>query len=220
VISAAAFGSPRGIGQCQNADWACVGRYCQANADLTARTASPKVVFIGDSITEGWAYQPSFAADITRIGRGIGGQTAAQMLVRFRSDVIKLKPAGVHIMAGTNDVAEVAGVETDSEIEGYIASMVELAQANDIKVVLASIPPMDFPWNPELNRASRIKSLNEWLKEYAAKRGVVYVDYWSVLATPQGAMKEDFSRDGVHPNAAGYAAMESLATEAIKRAIR
>jgi lysophospholipase L1-like esterase len=209
------------IGQGENGDWAYVGRYRGANADLTARHPRPQVVFIGDSITEAWAHQPSFAADATRVGRGIGGQTAPQMLVRFRSDVINLKPAVVHIMAGTNDVAEITGVETDSEIEGYIASMVELARKHRIRVVLASIPPaMDFPWHSGLNPAPRIKTLNEWLKGYAAKRGVVYVDYWPVLATPLGAMKKEFSRDGVHPSAAGYAAMEPLATEAIKRATR
>jgi lysophospholipase L1-like esterase len=143
------------------------------------------------------------------------------MLVRFRSDVIALKPALVHIMAGTNDVAHNTGPETPEEIEGYIRSMVELALANRIKVVLASIPPAkEFFWHRGLEPAAQIRALNSWLREYAASRGLAYIDYWSVLATTDGAMKLEYSADGVHPNAAGYEAMRPLAAAAIERALK
>jgi lysophospholipase L1-like esterase len=205
----------------QTGDWACIGRYRKADADLVARHVNVQTVFIGDSITAGWARQPSFRGDASRLGRGISGQTAAQMLVRFRSDVINLKPDVVHIMAGTNDVGEVNGMETDDDIEGYIASMVELAQAHGIKVILASIPPVaDFHWHPGLNPAPRIKNLNQWLQHYAGRKNIVYADYWSALATPLGGMRPEFSKDGVHPNLAGYSAMEPLLAAAIKRALQ
>ena len=127
------------VGQGVNGDWAYVERYRAANQPLIANSAPKRVVFMGDSITEGWALQPFIKDNRNFVGRGISGQTAPQMLVRFRSDVIALKPAIVHIMAGTNDVAQNTGPETPQETEGYIKSMVELALANKIKVVLASI---------------------------------------------------------------------------------
>ena len=164
--------------------------------------------------------QPFMKNERRFVNRGVSGQTAPQMLARFQADVIDLKPAMVHIMAGTNDVAENDGPETDAEIESAIAGMVELARANGIEVVLASIPPAaDFPWRPGLNPAPRIKRLNAWIKEFAAQRDLVYVDYWSLMATPEGAMKPEFAPDGVHPNAAGYAAMESLAAAALERCL-
>jgi lysophospholipase L1-like esterase len=209
------------VGQGVNGDWANIGRYRDANQSLMVVAAPKRVVFMGDSITEGWAPQPFIKDNANYIGRGISGQTAPQMLVRFRSDVIALRPAIVHIMAGTNDVAQNTGPETPAEIEGYIRSMVELALANKIKVVLASIPPAkEFFWHRGLQPASQIRALNDWLRQYAASRGLAYVDYWSVLATTDGAMKPEYSPDGVHPNAAGYEAMRPLATAAIERALR
>ena len=179
-----------------------------------------RTVFIGDSITQAWSDQPFIKNNPAFVGRGISGQTAPQMLVRFQPDVIALKPAVVHIMVGTNDVAQNTGPETDLEIEGYVTSMVEVARANGIKVVLASIPPAaDFPWRRGLNPTPRIKRLNDWAKKFAARNAVSYVDYWTVLATPEGAMKAQFSPDGVHPNAEGYTAMQPLAKAAIDRAL-
>jgi lysophospholipase L1-like esterase len=176
---------------------------------------------MGDSITEGWAGQTLFKDNRDFVGRGISGQTSPQMLVRFRSDVIALKPAVVHIMAGTNDVAQNMGPETPDEIFGYITSMAELARAGKIKVVLASIPPAkDFPWRRGLNPAPQIRALNGRLKDYAARHGIVYVDYWDVLAAPDGAPKPEYAPDGVHPNAAGYEAMRPLADSAIKQALK
>jgi len=202
-------------------DWAYVGRYRDANRPLIAESAPRRVVFMGDSITEGWARQPFIKDNPDYVGRGISGQTAPQMLIRFRSDVIALKPAIVHIMAGTNDVARNTGPETPGEIEGYLSSMVELALASNIKVILASIPPAkDFYWHRGLEPAAQIRTLNGWLREYAASRGLAFVDYWAVLATTDGAMKQEYSADGVHPNAAGYDAMRPLAKAAIEEALR
>jgi lysophospholipase L1-like esterase len=135
--------------------------------------------------------------------------------------VINLKPRVVHIMVGTNDIAEVTGRETDDEIEGYISSMVELAQLHSIKVVLASIPPAaDFFWHTGLTPAPRIRALNNWLNTYATQQKLTYVDYWSVLSAADGGMKRDFSDDGVHPNVNGYRAMEPLAQVAITKALQ
>lgn len=213
------FAALAGAADRSDQDWARLSFYREANAQL-GPASRPRVVFIGDSITEGWAGQPSFKNNPDFVGRGIGGQTLPQMLVRFRADAIELKPAVVHIMGGTNDVAENTGPESDAEIQGYVTSMVELARANGIKVVLASIPPAsDFPWRRGLNPAPRIERLNAWSRDYAERQGLVYVDYASVLATSDGGMKPEFSGDGVHPNAAGYAAMEPLASAAIRESL-
>ena len=201
-------------------DWAGVARYRDANHALV-KTDPRRVVFIGDSITEGWANQRFIADNPHFVGRGISSQTAPQMLVRFRFDVVALKPAVVHIMAGTNDVARNSGPETDDEILGYIVSMVDLAHAKGIKVIIASIPPtVDFPWRRGLGPAPTITALNVRLKAYAASHRCIYADYWSVLADARGGMKPQYSGDGVHPNAAGYEAMRPVAQAAIAQAIR
>ena len=209
------------VSQGENGGWACIDRYRNANAELIRAGIRPNVVFIGDSITEFWAKQPDFTRDSARVGRGISGQSSPQILVRFRTDVINLKPRVVHIMVGTNDIAAATGRETDEEIEGYISNMVELAQLHGIKVVLASIPPAaDFFWHTGLNPAPRIRALNTWLKTYAMEQKLTYADYWSVLSAPDGGMKRDFSDDGVHPNVNGYRAMEPLAEAAITKALQ
>jgi lysophospholipase L1-like esterase len=205
-------------GEGPNGDWAFLKRYQAQNATLTSDSA--RVVFLGDSITEAWAREPMISGNRHFVGRGIGGQTSEQMLVRFRSDVIDLRPALVHIMAGTNDVAQNQGPESDAEIEGAIQSMVQLALANHIRVLLASIPPTaDFPWRPGLDPSPRIRRLNAWLQSYAREAGVNYVDYWPVLATDLGAMRPGLSSDGVHPTAAGYAAMRATAESAVRTAL-
>lgn len=207
------------VGQGSDGDWAFVAKYRAVNAALPTAD-KPRIVFMGDSITQGWAAQPFLKDDPSHVGRGISGQTAQQMLVRFHSDVIDLKPAVVHIMAGTNDVAGNTGPETDREIQGYVSAMVELAKAHGIRVVLASIPPASaFPWKPGVAPADRIRSLNAWLRRYAAAQGATYVDYWSALAAPDGGMKAEYARDGVHPTAEGYAAMRPLAEAAFARAL-
>ena len=200
-------------------DWANLARYRDANLTLVQPDPT-RVVFMGDSITEGWAAQPFIRDDPHFVGRGISGQTAPQMLVRFRSDVLTLKPAVVHIMAGTNDIAQNSGPETAAEMLGYIVSMAELARANRINVVIASVPPAaDFPWHPGLDPAPKIKALNDRLKQYATNHGCVYADYWTVLAASNDGMKSQYSGDGVHPNAAGYDAMRPVAKAAIARAL-
>lgn len=201
-------------------DWANLERYRQANQSLRPYDSS-RVVFIGDSITEGWDSQPFLHSNSHFVDRGISGQTAPQMLLRFRSDAVALKPQIVHIMAGTNDIAGNTGPETEEEIFGYIVSMVQLAKANHIKVILASIPPAaDFPWRRGLDPAPKIKSLNARLKAYAIGHKLAYADYWDALASSDDGMKAQYSDDGVHPNARGYDTMRPITEAAIAQAMR
>lgn len=169
-------------------------------------------MFFGDSITENWVLgDPDLFGDEV-VGRGIGGQTTAQMLVRFRSDVIALRPRVVQIMAGTNDIAGNRGPTSERDFQANIMSMVELARAHRIRVVLASLPPATrFFWRPEVEPGPRIARLNAWLRDYARREGLEYKDYHALLATSEGAMRPGFSLDGVHPNRAGYAAVHVLA---------
>lgn len=201
-------------------DWANVGRYRDANAAL-ANADTQRIVFMGDSITEGWAGQSFIHDNPHFVDRGISGQTTPQMLVRFRSDVVQLKPAVVHIMGGTNDVAGNTGPETEDEIFGYVVGMVQLAEANRIKVILASVPPTaDIPWKPGVDPAPKIKRLNVRLKAYANSHAIIYADYWSALAAGNGGMKAEYSGDGVHPIERGYAAMRPIAEAALAAATR
>jgi lysophospholipase L1-like esterase len=196
------------------------GQLCRYAAANRALTEKPRVVFMGDSITDNWInLAPDFWRD-GRVDRGISGQTTSQMLLRFRQDVIDLHPQAVHIMAGTNDVAGNTGAATIETVEGHIQSMAELARANGIKVILASVPPAAaFPWSPDKRPAPQIAALNAWLKTYARRSGATWVDYHPVLATPEGAMREGLASDGVHPTAAGYAAMAPVALDSIRRAL-
>lgn len=201
-------------------DWASLCRYRAENAALR-RPILPRVVFMGDSITELWKVaHPDFFGE-SYIDRGVSGQTTAQMLVRFRQDVIALKPAVVHILAGTNDFAGNGGPTTLEAIKNNIASMVDLALANDIRVVLGSVPPAGaFPWRPTvLEPAQHIVEVNEWLRRFARERNLIYVDYHEPLADERDAMKQTFSNDGVHPNRDGYSVMEPLARHAIEQAL-
>jgi len=204
-------------------DWPNLRKYREANANLSPPVENEnRVVFIGNSITEGWA--PYFATMFPGkpyIGRGIGGQTTPQMLVRFRQDVIALKPKVVVILAGTNDIAGNTGPSTIEMIEDNIASMAELAKANGVRVVLSSVLPVyDYPWKPGLQPAPKIIALNQWMKDYARKFGAVYLDYHSAMADARGGMRAELSPDGVHPNEAGYRVMAPLADKAIAEALR
>ena len=201
-------------------DWASLCRYRTENAALH-RAAAPRVVFVGDSITELWKVaHPEFFGE-NFVDRGVSGQTTGQMLVRFRQDVIALKPAVVHILAGTNDFAGNGGPTSLDAIRNNIVSMVELAIANDIRVVLGSVPPAGtFPWRPTvLEPAQHIVEINEWLRRFAREKNLIYVDYHEPLADERDAMKQTFSNDGVHPNRDGYSVMESLARHAIEQAL-
>lgn len=196
-----------------NPDWANLNRYAAENAAM--RGARVSTVFMGDSITQGWREQrPAFFEG--RAGRGISGQTTPQMLLRFQADVVALKPAAVHIMAGTNDLAGNTGPNSAEDYRNNIRAMVTLAKANGIKVILASIPPAaGFAWKPALKPTPLIAELNAWLKSYAEAEGQAFLDYHTALATPEGALRPDLTFDGVHPNHAGYQVMAPLARKAL-----
>jgi acyl-CoA thioesterase-1 len=204
-------------------DWPNLAKYRDANAQLpTPLNNENRVIFFGNSITEGWA--PYFATMFPGkpyIGRGISGQTTPQMLVRFRQDVISLKPKVVVILAGTNDIAGNTGPSTIEMIEDNLASMAELAKANGITAVLSSVLPVfDYPWKPGLEPAPKIIALNAWMKDYAREHGAVYLDYHSAMSDSRGGMRDGLSTDGVHPNEAGYRLMAPLAEKAIGEALR
>ena len=198
-------------------DWAQLGRY---RADDLALPAEEKgrVVFYGDSITDAWVRDGGkFFPGKPYVNRGISGQTTPQMLVRFRQDVVDLHPEAVVILAGTNDIAGNTGPSTQGMIEANFKGMVEIARANGIRVILASVlPAAKYPWRPEIEGvAEKIEALNVWLKGYCAQEKLTYLDYWTAMAGPDGGMKPGISIDGVHPNAQGYAIMEPLAEAAL-----
>jgi lysophospholipase L1-like esterase len=202
-------------------DWPQLGRYAAENAALTA--AEPgRVVFYGDSITDAWGRRPDtgeFFPGKPYVNRGISGQTTEQMVVRFRQDVIDLHPQTVVILAGTNDIAGNTGPETPETIEDDFRSMVDLARANHIRVILASITPTDhYPWKLSAgDPADEIRQINEWMKGYCEENHITYLDYWSAMAGPTGGMKPGISKDGVHPNTKGYAIMTPLAEAALAK---
>jgi len=202
----------------QASDWAALCRYKQENAALP-NGQRVRVVFMGDSITDNWKrYDPGFFTNGV-LDRGISGQTSPQMLARFYQDVIALKPAIVHIMAGTNDIAGNTGPNTPQDFRNTISAMVDLAQANGVKVILASIPPTaKFNWAPALQPAPRVRELNAWLKSYAARRGAIYADYYSAMATADGSPADGLTFDGVHPGTKGYTLMRGVAEKAIASA--
>lgn len=179
-----------------------------------------RVVFMGDSITEGWKLEDSFPGK-PYVNRGISGQTSSQMVLRFRQDVIDLQPTAVVILAGVNDIAENTGPVTLEQVEGNLMSMAELAEANGIRAVLCSVLPADrFWWHPgSKNPAPRIAELNQWIKTWAAEKGYVYVDYYSAMVNNAGGLPEKLSPDGVHPSAAGRAVMAPLVEAGIRKAL-
>lgn len=191
-------------------------KYQQANQQLLAQQPQGvPVVFMGDSITEFWPYQrPAFFAQNNFIGRGISGQVSHQMLLRFREDVLNLKPQVVVILAGTNDIAQNSGAIDLPRVADNIFSMAELARAHGASVILCSVlPASDFPWRRGLQPVQPILELNQLIKQYAAKQQLPYVDYYAAMNDGKGGLRvPDFTsaEDLVHPNAAGYAVMESL----------
>jgi len=199
----------------QAADFGGLCRYEKENARLAPAT-SHRVVFFGDSITELWKLLDFSFFTNDLIDRGVSGQTTSQMLLRFQADVIDLHPRAVQILAGTNDIAGNTGPTSIPHIEANIRAMVELAKAHHIKVMLASIPPTTrFPWNPGIDPVASIQTLNAWLRDYAHREGLIYVDYYSALEDDQHGFKAALSKDGVHPNKDGYAAMRPIAQAAI-----
>ncbi|ADV81077.1 SGNH/GDSL hydrolase family protein [Terriglobus saanensis] len=207
------------------ADWPQLERYRAANAALPAPApGEQRVVFYGDSITDAWAgpkNSATFFPGKNYIGRGISGQTTPQMLVRFQQDVVALHPAAVVVLAGTNDLAGNTGLSTQEMIEDNIRSMADIARANGIRFVLASLLPVsDYKWRPGLQPAAKVRAVNLWMKQFAAERGLVYVDYYSALANAEGGMREGTSNDGVHPTGMGYTVMMPIAQEGIDKALK
>ena len=203
-------------------DWPNLGHYQAANEKLKHdSTGHVKVVFMGDSITDFWIGNDStFFSSNSYVDRGISGQTTGQMLLRFRQDVIELKPKEVVILAGINDIAENNGPEKMENIFGNIVSMAQLAKANNIQVVISSVlPAFAFPWRPAINPVPKISELNTLLKNYAAENGIIYLDYFTAMADSRPGLPAELSKDGVHPNLAGYKIMEPLAEKAIHEAL-
>src|SRR5262245_35415731 len=212
-------------------DWPALARYHDANGTITTSSKDEaRVVFMGDSITDSWD-DPKFGGFFPGkpyIDRGISGQTTPQMLVRFRADVIALHPKVVVILAGTNDLASNTGPTTVAAIEDNLTSMAELAKANSIKVVLASILPVsDYEQRDgkQIVRTAqrppeKIKELNDWMRSYASQNKLTYLDYYSAMIDDKGFLKDELSEDGLHPNAKGYTIMAPLAEAAIARALK
>ena len=200
-------------------DWPNLQRYRDANTALAPQ--ENRVVFMGNSITEGWAkYFADEFPGKPYVNRGIGGQTTPQMLLRFRQDVIALKPKVVVILAGTNDIAGNTGPSTIEMIEDNLASMTDLAKAHGIQVVLCSVLPVyDYPWRPGLEPAPKIVALNVWMRRYADSTRSVYVDFHGAMADARQGMRAELATDGVHPNEAGYRVMAPLVERGIARAL-
>ncbi|MBK7604508.1 MAG: SGNH/GDSL hydrolase family protein [Saprospiraceae bacterium] len=206
----------------QNKDWANLSKYSSENKTLMPLSMKEKrIVFMGNSITEGWKNtDPGFFEGRLYIDRGISGQTTPQMLIRFRPDVIDLKPAIVIILAGINDIAENTGPMTLEETAGNIFSMAQLAKAANIKVIISSVLPANtFPWRPEIKPAEKVIELNILLKQYCEENRITYLDYYSHMVDDKKGLDSRYGDDGVHPNLAGYKVMEGLVENAIKSAL-
>jgi lysophospholipase L1-like esterase len=194
-------------------------RYESENKNLLNRPADPnRIILMGNSITESWVtIDSAFFKGKSYINRGISGETTSQMLIRFRSDVIELHPKAVVLLAGINDIAENNGPISIEHIFGNIQSMIELAQVNQIEVILCSVlPAAQFPWRKHLKPAEKIIQLNELLEKYAAQHDVIYLDYYSVMVNDSKGLKQEFTYDGVHPNLKGYQVMEPLLEETLQ----
>jgi len=203
-------------------DWANLKRFQQENKALeNLGKDQNRVVFMGNSITEGWSHHDStFFKNKSYINRGIGGQTTPQMLIRFKQDVIDLHPKVVVILAGTNDIAGNTGPSTLKMIVDNIGSMTEIARANHIEPIISSVhPAYDYPWRKGLKPNEKIPSLNELLKAYAKKHNLIYLDYFSAMVDDQNGLIAAYTYDGVHPNKKGYQVMAPLAEAAIKKAL-
>ncbi len=203
-------------------DWANLQRYKAENEQLsTQKVPKNRIVFIGNSITEGWSnFQPTFFDNYIRINRGISGQTTPQMVLRFRQDVIHLQPKIVVILAGTNDIAQNTGPTTLDEIAGNIFNMCELAKQNYIQVILCSVlPALDYPWRKGLEPAQKIIELNKKLKKYASENNIAYVDYFLAMVDDRNGLLAKYTYDGVHPNKEGYELMGNLINKQLKKYI-
>lgn len=204
-------------------DWANLAKYENENTSLSPKQVGEKrIVLMGDSITEFWLQiHPEFFEGKPYLDRGISGQTTPQMLIRFRQDVINLQPDVVVILAGVNDIAGNTGPTTNEKIVENIISMIELAHANKIKVILCSVlPAANFNWRPNDKAAATIIQLNQLIKSYADKHHIPYVNYHAVMADASNGLPKEFSNDGVHPNLKGYQIMEPLLEKAIQQILK
>jgi lysophospholipase L1-like esterase len=204
-------------------DWANLNYYRKANTLLeNPADNEDRVVFMGNSITEFWKnIHPDFFVGKTYVNRGIGGQTTSQMLLRFRADVINLHPKVVVFLGGTNDIAGNTGDVTLDMIEDNIFSMIELARANDISVVLCSVLPVfEYPWSPGKQPAEKIIELNRALRFYSETHGITFVDFHTPMKDERNGLRLELGEDGVHPNVSGYLIMEPLVEEAIKKELQ
>lgn len=201
-------------------DFPWLSHFKEADAKLGPPAAGEdRVVFMGDSITQGWKLNQSFAGR-PYVNRGISGQTTPQMVLRFHQDVVNLKPKVVVILGGVNDIAGNTGPMALEDIENNLATMAEIATANRIKVVFCSVlPAYDFSWSPGQHPAAKIAELNNWLKAYSASNGYAYVDYYTPMKDERGGLPATLSRDGVHPNPSGYIIMAPLVEAAIQKAL-
>lgn len=203
-------------------DWANLNRFKKQNEAVGApKKGEKRIVFMGNSITEGWKVSdPELFENKGFINRGISGQTTPQMLVRFRSDVINLQPKVVVILAGTNDIAGNTGPMTLEEIRDNIASMAEIARSNGVAVIISSVlPAYDYSWRPGLEPNLKIPALNKMLKDYAEKNDMIYLDYFTVMADDRNGLPKDLAEDGVHPTRKGYEMMKPMVLEAIRLAL-
>ncbi|MCF8272649.1 MAG: acylhydrolase [Flavobacteriaceae bacterium] len=211
------------INQVANAqDWANLKKFKKENYEImNSSVKKDYIVFMGNSITEGWlAYHPEFFEENPYINRGIGGQTTSQMVLRFKQDVIDLKPSVVVILAGINDIAQNTGPISIEMIAENIKYMAESAKANQIQVVLCSVlPAIDFSWRPGLEPAEKVMHLNRLINNYAKNNHIVYVDYFSAMVDTSNGLKKELGTDMVHPNKNGYLVMEPLVREGIKKAL-
>lgn len=198
-------------------DWAWLGRYREENQKLIASGEVVKTVFLGDSITEGWARNDADLFSNGNVGRGISAQTTPQLLVRMHADVIALKPRVVHIMAGTNDIAHNTGPMTAEDSHNNIMAMCEIARAHGMGIVLGAVPPASkYWWRPEAQPKAAAIALNDWMREYAKEIGAEFADYAAALTDEVGNVKPELAKDEVHPSPAGYAVMRPIAEAAIK----
>lgn len=203
--------------------WANFNKYANQNREVQQKQKSEiRVVFLGNSIFEGWSVaRPEFFNDKPYFNRGISGQVTAQMLLRFQDDVVQLQPDVLVLKAGINDIAENAGAYDQQKTLNNIKSIVQLAKANNIKVVLCSVLPANkFVWRPALQPADKVIALNTALQEYATKEGIYYLDLYAAVVDDQKGMKAIYANDGVHPTVDGYKVLEPLVEAAIKKVKR
>ena len=203
-------------------DWPQLQKYQSDNAKILDEKTPVKVVFMGNSITQGWAdMRPEFFEDHGFIGRGIGGQTTPQMLLRLRQDVLELKPEAVVILAGINDIAQNTGPITLKETLGNIQSMAELALAHGINPIICSVLPANsFPWRPEIIPTQQVIDLNSQLQRWALEKNLVYVDFYTPMVDEKHGLKSDLGYDPVHPNVAGYQVMEPILLKALNQLLK